>query len=118
MSIRVICPNGHDIKIKEKYAGMQGSCPICKAPIKVPIQDAYSTEMFGEDSIMDVLQPHESGVSGLSLQISDIEAWDLREQQAETGKTTKKCVKCQELIPENAHVCPYCHSYVPPLQWE
>jgi hypothetical protein len=36
MPIDVTCPNGHSLKIKEKYAGKAGLCPRCKAPIQVP----------------------------------------------------------------------------------
>jgi hypothetical protein len=117
MSIRVVCPNGHESKIKDRYAGMRGACPICKVPLKVPEKDTYADDMFGEQSIMDVLQPQESGVSGLSLQISDIEAWDQGAQKAGEGETTKTCAKCHKRVSENAHVCPHCHSYMPPLQW-
>ncbi len=114
MSIRVVCPQGHDLKIKEKYAGMMGVCPICGTPIKVPDH----TGLFDEDSIMDVLEPQESGVSGLSLQISDIDAWSMTAEQRDAGKATKTCTMCRKSVPENAHVCPYCHNYVPPLQWQ
>jgi len=39
MSIEVTCPNGHRLKIKEKYAGKQGTCPVCRAPVCVPVTD-------------------------------------------------------------------------------
>jgi len=58
MSIKVTCPNGHSLKIKTKYAGKTGRCPICKARIIVPSGDG--SNVFAEDSIMDVLQPYES----------------------------------------------------------
>jgi len=59
MSIEVTCPNGHWLKIKQKYAGMEGMCPICHASIRVPITDT----IFDDDAIMGVLKPHESGLS-------------------------------------------------------
>jgi hypothetical protein len=42
MSIEVTCPNGHWLRIKEKYAGKQGGCPICRAPVCVPVKDNVS----------------------------------------------------------------------------
>ena len=113
MSISVICPNSHELKIKEKYAGMTGVCPECKAPISVP-----DINVFAEDAIMDVLKPHESGLSGLSLAASalDKEAWWLGDNKK--IETTKSCVKCRQKISDNVHVCPYCHNYLPPLQWQ
>src|SRR5690606_18975421 len=36
MAIDVICPNGHLLRLKEKYAGTAGLCPHCHARIQVP----------------------------------------------------------------------------------
>jgi len=61
MSIRLICPKGHQLKIKTRYAGKRGLCPVCKAPIVVPRLP---------DSILDVLNPEESGLSAMALEIA------------------------------------------------
>jgi serine/threonine-protein kinase len=39
MSIKVSCLNGHSLKIKSKYAGKLGLCPICKARVEMPFSD-------------------------------------------------------------------------------
>ena len=36
MVIKVRCPNGHLLKVKEKHAGRMGACPRCSAPVRVP----------------------------------------------------------------------------------
>ena len=36
MPIEVVCPNGHLLKVKDKYAGKSGLCPHCQAPLLVP----------------------------------------------------------------------------------
>src|SRR5689334_1795616 len=36
MGIEITCPNGHQLRIKEKYAGKAGLCPKCRAAINVP----------------------------------------------------------------------------------
>lgn len=36
MGIEITCPNGHQLQIKEKYAGKAGLCPKCHAAIQVP----------------------------------------------------------------------------------
>jgi hypothetical protein len=115
MSIRVVCSNGHDLKIKEKYSGMIGVCPVCRVPIKVP-----EVDVFAEDAIMDVLQPHQSGLSGLSLALPDFDRKDLGETvtpRADLENTSKKCDRCREKVPQAAHVCPYCHTYMPNFFW-
>lgn len=33
----VYCPNGHRIEVDQKYRGMTGKCPKCKAPFFVPV---------------------------------------------------------------------------------
>ena len=116
MSIRVVCPNGHLLKIKSKYAGKAGLCPVCRAPIRVPEPEA---EISDDDSIMDVLQPHESGLSGNALQISD-SADDYVEQSKGPGsfyhceehERLKLCRRCDKEIPADAHVCPFCNTYI------
>jgi hypothetical protein len=110
MSIRVVCPNGHALKIKEKYAGRAGLCPICKARIKVP---APQTDVIPDDSIMDILQPHESGLSGLALEVPEFASEPVdRWPSDERDRTLKMCAKCRKEIPHEAHICPYCHTYV------
>lgn len=36
MSIRFTCPNGHELNVKDKYAGKPGICPQCQARVLVP----------------------------------------------------------------------------------
>jgi hypothetical protein len=42
MGIRVECPNGHDFKVKDKYAGKKGLCPHCEGQVLVQVPDALS----------------------------------------------------------------------------
>ena len=60
MPIQIICPNGHSLTIKGKYAGKEGLCPVCRAPIKVPLSD---TAVLPAYSILAIQQMDESGVS-------------------------------------------------------
>ena len=55
MSIRVTCPNGHTINVKDSCAGMVGLCPVCKLKVKVP----EPAGGMSEDDIITVLGPHE-----------------------------------------------------------
>lgn len=36
MGIRVSCPNGHSLNVKEHLAGRVGRCPKCGAPVRIP----------------------------------------------------------------------------------
>ena len=52
MSIRVTCPNGHHLRVKNSFAGKSGYCPYCRAKVRVPAARA-----FQEDDVMSVLGP-------------------------------------------------------------
>lgn len=36
MGIRVTCPNGHTLNVKEHLAGRVGRCPKCGGPVRIP----------------------------------------------------------------------------------
>ncbi len=42
MGIQVECPNGHIFKVKEKYAGKKGICPLCTGKVSVQVPDTLS----------------------------------------------------------------------------
>ena len=109
MSIKVTCPNGHSLKIKTKYAGKTGRCPICKARITVPAEDS---SVFAEDSIMDVLQPYESGVSIVSLPTPEIGNDPNQVPGQVPTQMLKICPGCHRQIPADARVCLYCNTHL------
>ncbi len=111
MSIKVTCPNGHSLKIKTKYAGKTGRCPICKARIIVP--PAGDSDVFADDSIMDVLQPYESGVSIVALRTPEIGNDADRVPGQVPTQMMKVCPECHRQIPADALVCLYCNSHFP-----
>ncbi len=81
MPIKIICPNGHSLTIKGKYAGKKGLCPICKATVEVPLSDAAVLPAY---SILSILQMDESGVSIVMKNIPNLEK-DLGELVPENG---------------------------------
>jgi len=112
MSIEVRCPNGHLLKVKDKYAGQTGLCPKCQARGLVP----KPVEAMSEQAICDFLGPpseddtpvHQepslqntgSGASGSSLI-----------QAAFAARETKTCPKCKHEVRICYALCPYCHTY-------
>jgi hypothetical protein len=44
MGIQIQCPNGHQLNVKDKYAGKTGYCPQCQAKIKIPVPYTPPTE--------------------------------------------------------------------------
>ena len=51
MSITFHCPNGHLLKVKDKYGGQTGLCPHCQARVLVP----KAPEPLSDDAIADLL---------------------------------------------------------------
>ncbi len=108
MSIRVVCPEGHDLKIKDKYAGRTGRCPLCKSRIKIPVPD----EEIPGGLVRGIYDPGKSGLSGLALEVPEF-IDDPADEESED--TMKVCGKCQKEIPAEAQTCPYCKAYIATL---
>ena len=112
MSIEFRCPNGHLLKVKDKYAGQTGLCPKCQARVLVP----KPVEAMSEQAICDLIGPPEeddipvhqerqlqdpsSGASGSSLI-----------QAAMSARETKICPKCKHEVRVCYALCPFCHTY-------
>ena len=111
MSIRVVCPNGHALKVNSSFAGKTGLCPICKTRVRVPA--GRSAEM-SEEAILDILGPH---VSDDAEHLSaDERARRPVRPSADRGSPPKKsCHKCNQEIAAQIHICPFCHTYIAEL---
>ena len=108
MSIRVVCPKGHSLKIKDKYAGRTGFCPLCKSPIKIPVPD----EEIPGGLVRGIYDPSKSGLSGLALEVPEF-IDDPADEDSED--TMQICGKCQKEVPASAQVCPHCKAYIATL---
>lgn len=54
MSIKVTCPNGHPLQVKNEFAGKTGLCPHCNARIVVPQPEPQGVS---EDDLLAILGP-------------------------------------------------------------
>lgn len=108
MSIRCVCQNGHELKVKESLAGTSGLCPLCKGRVNVPKRRESA---MSEDAILSLLGncdvPKET-VSRGSI------APDAGSQSGIGLK--KNCDRCGKEISAAAHICPYCHTYIANLR--
>jgi hypothetical protein len=60
MGIHVICPNGHEFKVKDKYAGKKGLCPHCEGQVIVQVPDALSSFENNEEFQRETLRQRQS----------------------------------------------------------
>ncbi|MDZ7616518.1 MAG: hypothetical protein U1E05_05895 [Patescibacteria group bacterium] len=105
MAIRVLCPNGHVLQVRDDLGGRVGRCPACKAIVQVPAVDD-----FPEDAIMHILgrpAPRPSRDSG-----DGEEPLRSRADHGHHGPPKKSCVKCHREIELGTHICPFCHTYI------
>ena len=114
MSIRVVCPNGHVLKVKSSMAGKSGLCPDCKARVAVPLprQDELS-----EDAILNILGPGELAPSEqVSPQTGPESAEDVPPAEDDSSSPPQKsCRKCHLAIPAGTHICPHCQTFIAEL---
>ena len=112
MSIRVVCPNGHVLNVKDSLAGKTGLCPKCKARVEVPrpVKGGLS-----EDAIMDLLGPPASGPSGPAVAGVDVNAAEMPSPGERKLTPKKSCHNCNREISAEIHICPFCHTYIAQL---
>ena len=60
MGIQVVCPNGHEFKVKDKYAGKKGLCPHCEGQVIVQVPDALTSFENNEEFQKETLRQRQS----------------------------------------------------------
>ncbi len=109
MTIRVVCPNGHALSVKDRLGGKVGRCPKCKAEIRIPMPRDDLTE----DAIMDILGAHESVSAPHAARPGTPATAEVPATRAEQSVPPKKsCHKCHQEIESGTHICPHCNTYI------
>jgi len=114
MGIPVKCPNGHEFKVKDRYAGKKGLCPYCKGQVAVRVPDA-STEDIANAAYRVAAEEHGAGNTAASV---------FDEDQVDVGDPSASCslmgssvirhnVRCQcgERVPMWFAKCPKCGTF-------
>ncbi len=104
MSIQVACPNGHNLRVKDRFAGKGGYCPHCRAKVHVPLP-----EEFREDDIMSVLGPPPPMPMNESESESDDEVYVHQEPQHARPAEESGIGLAGSSILRRGKVCPSCH---------
>ena len=120
MAIHIKCPNGHGLTAKESNAGKTGKCPICKAPVTIPV---LLNSHISDSAILDILGgggnisgTRVSSVSSpkVTATTTTVVASNVRTQAI--GSTslphTKVCPSCEREIDMGYYICPHCHTYI------
>jgi len=120
MTIRVTCPNGHVLNVKDSFAGKMGLCPTCKARVQVPMPKPQG---ISDDAIMNILETHRPTPP------PPAEAKKKKEEEAEkqsdfariqtvhrVNQPKKACPNCKRELHAGIHICPHCQTYIAELR--
>ncbi|MCH2115575.1 MAG: hypothetical protein MK171_11775 [Pirellulales bacterium] len=114
MGISVKCPNGHEFKVKDKYAGKKGLCPYCKDQVKVLVPDAVSSDKLSRAAYQAAVEEHGGAVASVLDDHHD--GPDPTGSGSLLGSSViqhhVKCV-CGEKVPMWFARCPKCSQYMP-----
>ena len=118
MGITVTCPNGHEFKVKDKYAGKKGLCPFCKDQVAVRVPDAVSSEQLQQAARRVAAEEH--GGTGAAAAASSVFDDTLAHDASSSGsllgssviRHNVKC-KCGNRVPMWYARCPKCGEYMP-----
>ncbi|MGI9430352.1 MAG: hypothetical protein ACR2NM_16945 [Bythopirellula sp.] len=118
MGIPVKCPNGHDFKVKDKYAGKKGLCPYCPGQVAVRVPDAASSDNLSKAAYRAAAEDHGAKVPATpSSSVFD----DAGDSSGDAGASASligssairhnvKC-KCGERVPMWFAKCPNCGHF-------
>ena len=118
MGITVRCPNGHEFKVKDKYAGKIGLCPYCKGQVKVQVPDAVSSDNLSKAAFKIAAEQHGAAAAASSVFDDDLDSNDASTSSSVLGSSVirhnVKC-KCGEKVPMWFARCPKCGCYMPQM---
>jgi len=121
MGISVSCPNGHDFKVKDKYAGKKGLCPYCPGQVAVHVPDAVSSEGLTDAAYRAAAEEHGGGAAAAAAaSVFDDDPHDSQTPDPSTSgsligssviRHNIKC-KCGERVPMWFARCPKCGEFI------
>lgn len=119
MGISVTCPNGHEFKVKDKYAGRKGFCPFCKDQVAVRVPDAVSLEQLQQTARRVAAEEH-GGAGAAAAASASVFDDTLQSDAGASGSLLNSSVirhnvkcKCGNRVPMWYARCPKCGEFMP-----
>ncbi len=114
MGIAVKCPNGHQFKVKDKYAGKKGLCPYCPGQVSVRVPDAVSSGDLSQAAYRVAAEEHGASAAASSI-FDDAASQDAGASSSVLGSSVirhnVKC-SCGEHVPMWFARCPKCGNFM------
>lgn len=118
MGILVKCPNGHEFRVKDKYAGKKGMCPFCVGQVIVQVPDALTSQGLRdayEQAVSEEIGRRRSSLGDSSIFESASEMSDPTASSSRLGSSVVRhnvrC-KCGEMVPMWFAKCPRCGKFL------
>ena len=112
MSIQLVCPNGHRLTAKESNAGKTGKCPVCQAPVTIPVhRPALAADSAIVLSVLGELNA-ESAIRKANRTILAPKRPTHALPESSVLARTRVCPSCERDIDMGYHICPHCHAYL------
>ncbi|MGE0608046.1 MAG: hypothetical protein AB7O62_13210 [Pirellulales bacterium] len=109
MYIKLVCPNGHKLRVKEAHAGLQAVCPKCDTRLVIPQPKAHQ---ISDTSVLAVLGDFSATRSVVVKPPAMTAPPALSSEAAEPqGPQQRQCSKCQTLMSIKVRICPKCQLY-------
>ena len=115
MGICVKCPNGHEFKVKDKYAGKKGLCPYCKDQVAVRVPDTTADDL-SKAAYRVAAEEHGAGPATAAASVfdDDVSSNDASASASLMSSSVirhnMKC-KCGESVPMWFAKCPKCGTF-------
>lgn len=114
MGIAVTCPNGHEFKVKDRYAGKKGLCPYCKGQVAVRVP-AATTEDITKAAYKVAAEEHGGRAdTAPTSSVFDDDQVDVSDPSASCSLMSSSVIrhnvkcKCGESVPMWFAKCPKC----------
>ena len=118
MGIPVTCPNGHEFKVKDRYAGKKGLCPFCKGQVSVRVPDAATSDNLTKAAYRAAAEEHGAGAAAAAAS----SVFDDHDEGADDASTSASLLgssvirhnircKCGESVPMWFAKCPKCGHF-------
>jgi hypothetical protein len=101
MAIKINCPNGHPLRVKQEFAGRQAVCPRCQARVTVPAPAAPGLS--------------DTSVVALLGEVGADRAVVAKVVPSAPRRSMRTCPKCCTQISAAYHICPRCRVYLPAM---
>ena len=122
MGIPVRCPNGHEFKVKDKYAGKKGICPYCPGQVTVRVPDAASADSLTKAAYRVAAEEHGAGAAAAAASsVFDDHDSDINDASTSGSVISSSVIRhnvkcsCGERVPMWFAKCPKCGKFIE--QW-